>query len=94
MPPRTECQCHEQNAKSERRQIPKCAKSRTARNPEEREIPNSAKSRTATKSGTAPFGAVWDFALFGIWRRLGFRALWDFALFGIQRRYCSAPFGA
>jgi hypothetical protein len=30
--------------------------------------------------------AVWDFAPFGIWRRLGFRAVRHLALFGISRR--------
>jgi hypothetical protein len=73
--------------KAKRRQIPNGAKSRTARNPRQRKIPDCAKSRTATKSGTAPpFGAFWDSALFGIWRRSGFRAVRDFALFGIPRR--------
>jgi len=38
------------------------------------------------------FVAVRDFALFGIWRRSGFRAVRDFALSGIQRRYGPAPF--
>jgi hypothetical protein len=67
--------------------MPNGAKSQTARNPERRGISDCAKFRTATKSGTAPpFGAFWDFALFGIWRRLGFRAVRHSALFGISRR--------
>jgi len=34
---------------------------------------------------SAPFNALWDFALYGTWRSLGLRALWDFALSGISR---------
>ena len=34
---------------------------------------------------SAPFNALWDFALYGSSRSMGFRALWDFALYGISR---------
>ena len=73
---------------SERRRIPRGAKSRTARNPEKREIPRSAKSRTAEPAkatnggGRNPSAPVSP----SVVRPPGFRALRDFAPSGIRRR--------
>src|SRR5881227_1111156 len=83
------------------RGVLKGAKSRTARSPKMREVPNCAKSQNARSPkmrltaadatfvravrNSAPFNALWDFALYGTWRSLGLRALWDFALSGISR---------
>src|SRR5438045_9341078 len=80
---------------AERREVPKCAKSRIAQSPKMREVPNGAKSQNAADGGRCnlrsrcselsavqrPMGlrALWAFALYGTSRSMGFRALWDFA---------------
>src|SRR5437868_10905305 len=83
---------------AERRELPNCAKSRTAQSPKVREVPKCAKSQNAADGGRCnlrsrrsersavqrPMGfrALWDFALYGTSRSMGPRALWDLALYG------------
>ena len=80
-----------QTAQAKRREIPNNAKSRTTRNPEVREIPYGAPRARTNLGAKRSWRGVWDSALFGISRSMGFRAIWP-APFG-PAPFGPAPFG-